>query len=155
MERPDGKLMEVASYASEWQAEAVAVALRADGIKAQVVGGMLTGFRAEVPGVLAKVIVHEADFDAARSTIAGLKTESASIDWDSLPEGTSAGRESIDWDKPEELPADVKVGIKRRARKQTVARLAVWLYLGPIVIALIGGVFFVLWSLWQRPWANP
>lgn len=135
MHRPDGKLVEVASYASEWQAEAVAAALRAEGIKSQVVGGMLTGFRAEVPGVLAKVIVHEADFDAARSTIAGLKTESTSIDWDNLPEGASAGRESIDWDKPEELPEDVKAGIKRRSRKQAVARIAVLVVLlGPLLL---------------------
>ena len=95
----------------------------------------MTGFRAEVPGVLAKVIVHEADFDAARSTIAGLKTESTSIDWDNLPEGASAGRESIDWDKPEELPEDVKAGIKRRSRKQAVARVAVLVVLlGPLLL---------------------
>lgn len=86
--------VELTSRASEAAAEMIAGSLRDRGIEARVLGGMLTGFRAEAPAQ-ARVVVRRRDLDAARAALAEIRSESVDLDWDEVdvgtPEGPAAG----------------------------------------------------------------
>ena len=77
---------DLTSCPTEFEAETIAAALREQGIPAQVIGGLLTGMRAEAP-VAAKVIVRTKDLDRARGSLRALKAESVDIDWDEVDVG--------------------------------------------------------------------
>jgi hypothetical protein len=79
-------IVELTSVHAEFQAEAIAAALRARGIEARVLGGALAGFRAEAPGA-AKVVVFRRDLTAARAILAEVRSESVDIDWDEIELG--------------------------------------------------------------------
>lgn len=86
-----GRLAELVSTATEFEAEAIAAALRARGIAARTLGGTLAGFRAEAPNRVS-VIVDAGDLAEARDALGALRAESIDIDWDGLDEhGTPHG----------------------------------------------------------------
>lgn len=76
---PDG-LVEITTRATEAGAEMVAGALRERGVDAQVVGGFLTGFRAEIPAY-STVLVRRRDLEQAKAVLAEVRAESVDLDW--------------------------------------------------------------------------
>ncbi|MBL8990826.1 MAG: DUF2007 domain-containing protein [Phycisphaerae bacterium] len=86
--------VELTSRATEAAAEVIAGSLRDRGIEARVLGGMLTGFRAEAPAQ-ARVVVRRRDLEAARAALAEIRSASVDLDWDEVdvgaPEGPGAG----------------------------------------------------------------
>lgn len=106
------KLVDLATFDAEFAAEAVANALRARGIGAQVLGGQMAGFRAEVPGG-ARVVVMRKDLLRARLALEELRHDMGQIDWESV-----RWQHVSDDDAPN--PADME---RPTPRKQTVRRL--------------------------------
>ncbi len=76
-------LVDLASFEAEFAAEAVATALRARGVSAQVMGGTMAGFRAEAPGA-ARVVVFRRDLLRARLILEHLRLDMQEIDWKSV-----------------------------------------------------------------------
>jgi len=74
------------SCPTEFEAETIAAALRAQGITAQVLGGGLTGFRAEAPA-MAKVMVLTRDLARAKNSLRAIKAESVDLDWEDVDTG--------------------------------------------------------------------
>lgn len=87
-------LVPVASFRTEWQAEALAAALTERGVKAVCHGGMLGGWRAETPAMV-QVMVARQDQARARELLAEVRSESVDIDWDEVDVGTPAEPESV------------------------------------------------------------
>jgi hypothetical protein len=79
-------IVELTATPTEFEAEAIAGALRAQGVEARVVGGLLAGFRAEAPATV-RVMVRAADLETARNALRALKADSIDIDWDELDVG--------------------------------------------------------------------
>lgn len=85
-------VVELLSCRTEFEAEAIAAALRAREITAQAMGGMLTGFRAEAPAI-ARVMVLAGQLEQARAALAELRAQSAQNEAEPSPieaEGGSA-----------------------------------------------------------------
>lgn len=74
------------SCPTEFEAETIAAALRAHGISAQVLGGGLTGFRAEAPA-MAKVVVLTRDLARAKNSLRAINAESVDLDWEDVDTG--------------------------------------------------------------------
>ncbi len=71
---------------TEFEAAAIAEALRAQGIQARVLGGNLAGMRAEAPA-LASVIVRRMDLPRATEILRAVKADSIDIDWNEVDVG--------------------------------------------------------------------
>ncbi|MBL0869805.1 MAG: DUF2007 domain-containing protein [Phycisphaerales bacterium] len=71
---------------TEFEAAAIAEALRAQGIQARVLGGNLAGMRAEAPA-LASVIVRRMDLPRATEVLRAVKADSIDIDWNEVDVG--------------------------------------------------------------------
>ena len=80
------KLAVLVQCETEWHAESIAAALRGRGIASQAEGGLVAGWRAEVPAK-SRVMVFTRDLLAARLMLSELKTDGASIDWDAVDVG--------------------------------------------------------------------
>jgi hypothetical protein len=76
-------LVTIATFDAEFAAEAVANALRARGVNAQVLGGQMAGFRAEAPGS-ARVVVLRKEVLKARLALQELRHEMGQIDWSTV-----------------------------------------------------------------------
>jgi hypothetical protein len=63
----------------EARAAILVAALNAHGLEARAVGGLTSGFRAEVPGGV-RVLVHQGDLAAAREVLAALESETSRPD---------------------------------------------------------------------------
>ncbi|MBY0308893.1 MAG: hypothetical protein K2Q09_09145 [Phycisphaerales bacterium] len=86
---PDGdadKLAVLVQCDTEWHAEAIASALRGRGIAAQAEGGLVAGWRADVPAK-SRVMVFTKDVLPARLLLGELRAEVGSIDWDAVDVG--------------------------------------------------------------------
>lgn len=68
MSMESNEVARVGSYTSEAEAALVAAALEDAGIRAEMVGGLTTGFRAEAPGVTS-VVVRREDLERARKVV--------------------------------------------------------------------------------------
>jgi hypothetical protein len=67
-----GQPVVVATAMNEVEAAAMAAALDDQGLAAQVVGGLTSGFRAESPGEV-RILVHAADAERARQILRDLR----------------------------------------------------------------------------------
>lgn len=80
------EFVELFSRTTELEAEIAAAALRNRGFDVQVVGGLLTGFRAEAP-VRARVMVRRAELQAAKAAWEETRADSVDIDWSQVDVG--------------------------------------------------------------------
>jgi hypothetical protein len=87
--------IELAAYSNDWQARALVMHLREEGIAAEAVGGMLSGFRAEAPA-LVRVMVFRRDEARAKQVLQQLPHNAAQIDWAAVDVGQLAGGEGTD-----------------------------------------------------------
>lgn len=83
MTNPPRQLITLIATDSEFEAEAIVSALRAQGIAATAQGGTLSGFRAEAPAQV-QVLVHAGQADDARAVLRAIKSKSIDLDWDQL-----------------------------------------------------------------------
>lgn len=79
-------LVPLTTARTEWQAEALAAALRQRGVHAVTQGGMLSGFRAEAPAQVI-VVVPRQDLARAKEALAQIGSDSIDIDWDEVDVG--------------------------------------------------------------------
>ncbi|MFN0010225.1 MAG: putative signal transducing protein [Phycisphaerales bacterium] len=130
------KLVPLTSSPSEFEAAAIAAALREQSIPAQVSGGTITGFRAEVPGE-AQVLVFESDLERARNALRAIKADSIDIDWDEVDvgEGDDAAAKSA-------MPTpDLPLFSPKRSRWFWAGGLVLLLMLTQVAFDLIQAVF--------------
>jgi hypothetical protein len=80
MNLDDENLCKLTTVFGEYEATAIVSALEAEGIRAQTVGGLTAGFRAEAPGGVS-VVVLENDLPRAKQILADLREHGAGIDW--------------------------------------------------------------------------
>ncbi len=73
MTEPDD-IVSLTSAGNEAEAVAIVARLEAEGIKAQSVGGLTAGFRAEAPGYV-QIIVPRADLERARKILAEIQAK--------------------------------------------------------------------------------
>lgn len=97
-------VVELLSCRTEFEAEAIAAALRAREITAQAMGGMLTGFRAEAPAV-ARVMVLSGQLEQARAALAELRAQSTDDQPDLPPAQVDSGPASAPPPDPDVFPS--------------------------------------------------
>lgn len=88
---------------TESEASAIANALAERGLAAQVVGGVISGFKAEAPATV-NVLVARRDLDRARMALAAIRKEDAAINWSELDVGDEPAEDDI----PESRPVPVR-----------------------------------------------
>jgi hypothetical protein len=94
MNLDDERLCKLTTVTSEYEATAIVSALEAEGIRAQTVGGITAGFRAEAPSGVS-VVVLEDDLPRAKQILAELRAHGAGIDWSQVDvEDPEAGEPS-------------------------------------------------------------
>jgi len=106
MENDNEKIVTLALFYSEIEAELVANTLRGEGIEAQMAGGLTGGFRAETPGRV-KVLVKTSDFETAKAVMEDYFKSKENIDWSQVDVGD--GSEDAPGDTPEDA-ADEATG---------------------------------------------
>ncbi|MBC7834571.1 MAG: hypothetical protein H7Y88_05660 [Phycisphaerales bacterium] len=116
------------SVRTEVEAAAIAAALGARGIEARVEGGLLTGFRAEVPA-MARIVVRRADLELARAELTAMKSEPLEIDWSQV--------ELSSLEDADESPFETRVRGRRGAA--TAAFLAIML---AVLIVIVSGILY-------------
>jgi hypothetical protein len=72
---------------TEFQAEAIAAALREHGVAAMTEGGMVATFRVEAPAH-ARVMVKRRDLRVAQVILRSIRSDSVDLDWDEIDVGT-------------------------------------------------------------------
>jgi hypothetical protein len=72
---------------TEFQAEAIAAALREHGVAAMTEGGMVATFRVEAPAH-ARVMVKRRDLRVAQEILRAIRSDSVDLDWDEIDVGT-------------------------------------------------------------------
>ncbi len=82
-----GDLVELASYDTEFEAETVVQALRAQGLAAVSGGGTLAGQWVAVGKVYVQVMVRRADLERARLALRAVRAESVDLDWQDVDVG--------------------------------------------------------------------
>ncbi len=85
-------LVPLTTARTEWQAEALAAALRQRGVHAVTQGGMLSGFRAEAPAQVI-VVVPRQDLARAKEALAQIGSDSIDIDWEEVDVGQPEDQE--------------------------------------------------------------
>ncbi len=150
------------SLADEMEAAAIASVLADHGIRARVIGGYTSGFRAEAPGEV-RVVVGQADMARAQTVLAEIRDEPAEIDWsrvdcgdDSAASDREDGSTGSGSDPPSsgrEPAAEEKLGrfqfsIATLLVLQTIvsAELAAWsgTYTGVLALVALFGATLVL-----------
>lgn len=88
MEEPySGELVEVAACDTEFEAETIVQALRAQGLAAVTGGGALAGQWAALGKVYVQVLVRKADLERARLALRAVQAESVDLDWQGVDVG--------------------------------------------------------------------
>ncbi len=77
-ERPDDPVV-LTTVPTEGEAAILIAALDDTGIKAQMIGGLTSGLRAEAPGEVS-ILVHRGDFEQARLVLASLRPKPSAED---------------------------------------------------------------------------
>lgn len=95
--------VELIAYPNDWQARALVMHLREEGIAAEALGGMLAGFRAEAPA-LVRVLVKKRDEDRAKLVLQQLPASVAQIDWASVDVGQLPQAEASQQDSQAPVP---------------------------------------------------
>ncbi|MFG0260701.1 MAG: putative signal transducing protein [Phycisphaerales bacterium JB041] len=91
----------VAEVMSEFEAAIIRSTLEAEGVPSWVIGGLLTGFRAELPG-RAQVVVRAVDAELAREILATVALDAELMNRDDAddPEGPGHDGEPSDEAEP-------------------------------------------------------
>jgi len=82
----DDKLVTLVFLAGEIEATLLVDELKSQGLAAEASGILTAGFRAEAPGSV-KVLVHEADYPAAKEAMEAYLASKQAIDWEQVDLG--------------------------------------------------------------------
>lgn len=81
-----GEVATLAECLTESEAEMIAAAVRSEGIRVQVAGGTVAGYRAEVPAIV-RVLVRPEDHARAAAIVDEARRSAAAVDWDRVDVG--------------------------------------------------------------------
>ena len=86
MQETDDNILTLAFFPTEVEATMIADELKREGIQAEPAGILTAGFRAEAPGRV-KVLVHQRDYEKAKSLLDEYIHSRENIDWSQVDLG--------------------------------------------------------------------
>lgn len=86
MQETDDNILTLAFFPTEVEATMIADELKREGIQAEPAGILTAGFRAEAPGRV-KVLVHQSDFEKAKTLLDEYIHSRENIDWSQVDLG--------------------------------------------------------------------
>ena len=86
MQESDDNILTLAFFPTEVEATMIADELKREGIQAEPAGILTAGFRAEAPGRV-KVLVHQSDFEKAKTLLDEYIHSRENIDWSQVDLG--------------------------------------------------------------------